>query len=47
MMLCHRVPAKLRWQFSAGNPVKLNFDTTKLYVFKQDGSLLASPYQEV
>ena len=33
--------------FSAGNPVKLNFDTTKLYVFKQDGSLLTSPYQEV
>ena len=33
--------------FSAGNLVKLNFDTTKLYVFKQDGSLLTSPYQEV
>ena len=32
--------------FSAGNPVRLHFDTTKLYAFRQDGSLLVSPYQE-
>lgn len=33
--------------FSAGNPVKLHFDTAKLYAFGQDEKLLVSPYQEV